>query len=122
MMMDRHDPQWAQLRMFLREATLAIVGPSGAGKSTIARLLFRFYDSAAGGRILIDGQDDRADVTQDSVRAAIGIVPQDSVLFNDTLGYNIAYGAEEADRKPMVEQAARDAALMPLIERLGDRL
>ena len=99
-------------------STLAIVGPSGAGKSTIARLLFRFYDPQ-GGRILIDGQDIAA-CQQDSVRAAIGIVPQDSVLFNDTLAYNIAYGAEGAD-EATVEQAARDAALMPLIERLPDR-
>ena len=100
-------------------STFAIVGPSGAGKSTIARLLFRFYDPQ-GGRILIDGQD-IAQTRQDSVRAAIGIVPQDSVLFNDTLGYNIAYGAEGAD-EAMVEQAARDAALMPLLERLPDGL
>jgi ATP-binding cassette subfamily B protein len=98
--------------------TVAIVGPSGAGKSTIGRLLFRFYDPTQG-RILIDGQD-IARVQQDSVRAAIGIVPQDSVLFNDTLGYNIAYGAEDADEATM-EQAARDAALTPLIERLPDR-
>ncbi|MEM8726876.1 MAG: ABC transporter ATP-binding protein/permease, partial [Pseudomonadota bacterium] len=98
--------------------TLAIVGPSGAGKSTIARLLFRFYDPQSG-RILIDGQD-IAQVQQDSVRAAIGIVPQDSVLFNDTLAYNIAYGAEGADQAT-VEQAARDASLMPLIERLPER-
>lgn len=99
-------------------STLAVVGPSGAGKSTIGRLLFRFYDPGSG-RILIDGQD-IAECQQDSVRAAIGIVPQDSVLFNDTLAYNIAYGAEDADEQT-VEQAARDAALMPLIERLGDR-
>ncbi|WP_252260597.1 ABCB family ABC transporter ATP-binding protein/permease [Erythrobacter aurantius] len=99
-------------------STIAIVGPSGAGKSTIARLLFRFYDPQ-GGRILIDGQD-IARARQDSVRAAIGIVPQDSVLFNDTLAYNIAYGAEASD-EATVEQAARDAALMPLIERLPDR-
>lgn len=99
-------------------SSVAIVGPSGAGKSTIARLLFRFYDPQ-GGRILIDGQD-IARTKQDSVRAAIGIVPQDSVLFNDTLAYNIAYGAEGTD-EATVEQAARDAALMPLIERLPDR-
>jgi ATP-binding cassette subfamily B protein len=83
--------------------TVAIVGPSGAGKSTISRLLFRFYDIAAG-RILIDGQDIR-DVTQASLRAAIGMVPQDTVLFNDTVRYNIRYGrwdASDAD----VEQAA----------------
>lgn len=99
-------------------STLAIVGPSGAGKSTIGRLLFRFYDPQSG-RIVIDGQD-IAQTQQASVRAAIGIVPQDSVLFNDTLAYNIAYGAEDAD-ETVVEQAARDAALMPLIERLPDR-
>ena len=100
--------------------TVAIVGPSGAGKSTIGRLLFRFYDPQ-GGRILIDGQD-IATVTQESVRAAIGIVPQDSVLFNDTLAYNIAYGAPDsaAADQSEVERAARDAALMPLIERLPD--
>src|SRR5262249_59130616 len=70
-------------------ATVAIVGPSGAGKSTISRLLFRFYD-VTGGRILIDGQDVR-DVTQSSLRSAIGMVPQDTVLFNDTIRYNIRY-------------------------------
>ena len=94
---------------------VAIVGPSGAGKSTIARLVFRFYDPWSG-RILIDGQDIR-EVTQTSLRAAIGIVPQDSVLFNDTIGYNIAYGRDGAGLAE-VEQAARDAALMGLIERL----
>ncbi|BDI60284.1 ABCB family ABC transporter ATP-binding protein/permease [Qipengyuania nanhaisediminis] len=99
-------------------STLAIVGPSGAGKSTIARLLFRFYDPQEG-RILIDGQD-IAGVTQDSLRAAIGIVPQDAVLFNDTLAYNIAYGAEGADNA-VIKRAARDAALMPLVERLPER-
>ena len=98
-------------------SSVAIVGPSGAGKSTIGRLLFRFYDPQ-GGRILIDGQDIRK-VQQDSVRAAIGIVPQDSVLFNDKLAYNIAYGAEDASDED-VAQAAQDAALMPLIERLPD--
>ena len=98
--------------------TVAIVGPSGAGKSTLGRLMFRFYDPQ-GGRILIDGQD-LTTVQQESVRAAIGIVPQDSVLFNDTLGYNIAYGAEGAGDET-VERAARDAALMPLIERLPDQ-
>ena len=98
--------------------TVAIVGPSGAGKSTLGRLLFRFYDPQ-GGRILIDGQDLTA-VRQDSVRAAIGIVPQDSVLFNDTLGYNIAYGSEGTSAET-VEKAARDASLMPLIERLPAR-
>ncbi len=93
----------------------AIVGPSGAGKSTIARLLFRFYDPSAG-RILIDGQD-IAGVTQDSLRAAIGIVPQDSVLFNDTIGYNIAYGRDDADEVAL-RQAARDAAILSFIEKL----
>ncbi|MDE2411765.1 MAG: ABC transporter ATP-binding protein/permease [Sphingomonadales bacterium] len=94
---------------------VAIVGPSGAGKSTIARLVFRFYDPWQG-RILIDGQD-IAQVTQASLRAALGIVPQDSVLFNDTIGYNIAYGRDGAGPAE-VEAAARAAALMPLIERL----
>ncbi len=88
--------------------TLAVVGSSGAGKSTIARLLFRFYD-VTGGRISIDGQDIR-DVTQTSLRAAIGIVPQDTVLFNDTIGYNIAYGREGA-RQADVEAAARGAQI-----------
>jgi ATP-binding cassette subfamily B protein len=99
-------------------STTAIVGPSGAGKSTIGRLLFRFYDPLSG-RILVGGED-IATVTQESVRAAIGIVPQDSVLFNDTLAYNIAYGAEGTDQA-RIEEAARDAALTPLIERLPDR-
>ena len=94
---------------------VAVVGPSGAGKSTIARLVFRFYDPWSG-RILIAGQDIR-DVTQSSLRAAVGIVPQDSVLFNDTIGYNIAYGRDGADPAE-VEAAARGAALMDLIGRL----
>ena len=94
---------------------VALVGPSGAGKSTIARLVFRFYDPWQG-RILIDGQDIRT-VTQASLRAAIGIVPQDSVLFNETIGYNIAYGRAGAGADE-VEAAARGAALMDLIERL----
>ncbi|MCB2047092.1 MAG: ABC transporter ATP-binding protein/permease [Novosphingobium sp.] len=94
---------------------VAIVGPSGAGKSTIARLLFRFYDPQSG-RILIDGQD-IATVTQASLRAHLGIVPQDSVLFNESIGYNIAYGRDGASLAD-VEAAARSAALMPLIERL----
>ncbi|MDC8754434.1 ABC transporter ATP-binding protein/permease [Erythrobacter sp. sf7] len=98
-------------------STTAIVGPSGAGKSTIGRLLFRFYDPQ-GGRVLVGGED-IVRVTQDSLRAQIGIVPQDSVLFNESLAYNIAYGAEGADMD-VVEQAARDAALMPLISRLPD--
>ena len=99
-------------------STTAIVGPSGAGKSTIGRLLFRFYDPLSG-RVLVGGED-IAQVTQESVRAAIGIVPQDSVLFNEDLAYNIGYGADGADQT-MIEQAARDAALTPLIERLPDR-
>jgi len=98
-------------------SNIAIVGPSGAGKSTIGRLLFRFYDPVEG-RVLVGGKD-IATVSQASLRALIGIVPQDSVLFNDTLGYNIAYGAQGADMAA-VEQAARDAALMPLINRLPD--
>jgi ATP-binding cassette, subfamily B, heavy metal transporter len=88
--------------------TAAIVGPSGAGKSTIARLLFRFYD-VTGGRITIDGQDLR-DVTQSSLRASVGIVPQDTVLFNDSIGYNIGYGREGAGQTE-VEAAARGAAI-----------
>lgn len=88
--------------------TLAIVGPSGAGKSTIARLLFRFYDPQ-GGRITIDGQDISA-VTQKSLRAAIGIVPQDTVLFNDSIGYNIAYGREGASADE-IAVAAKGAAI-----------
>jgi ATP-binding cassette subfamily B protein len=74
--------------------TVAVVGPSGAGKSTISRLIFRFYD-VSGGRIMIDGQDIRS-VTQASLRAAIGMVPQDTVLFNDTIRYNIQYGRWDA--------------------------
>ncbi|HXD14834.1 MAG TPA: ABC transporter ATP-binding protein/permease [Xanthobacteraceae bacterium] len=88
--------------------TVAIVGPSGAGKSTISRLLFRFYD-VTGGRILIDGQDIR-DVTQASLRAAIGMVPQDTVLFNDTIRYNIRYGQWDAS-DAAVEEAARLAQI-----------
>jgi ATP-binding cassette, subfamily B, heavy metal transporter len=95
--------------------SLAVVGPSGAGKSTLARLLYRFYDPT-GGRILIDGQDIR-EVSQASLRAAIGIVPQDTVLFNDTIGYNIAYGRAGADRDA-VEQAARGAAIHDFVAAL----
>jgi ABC-type transport system involved in Fe-S cluster assembly fused permease/ATPase subunit len=94
---------------------VAVVGPSGAGKSTLARLVFRFYDPWSG-RILIDGQDIRQ-VTQASLRAVLGIVPQDSVLFNDTIGYNIAYGRDGAGLAD-VEAAAQAAALTGLIERL----
>jgi ATP-binding cassette subfamily B protein len=96
---------------------VAIVGPSGSGKSTISRLLFRFYDTT-GGRILIDGQDVR-EVSQASLRAAIGIVPQDTVLFNDTIGYNIGYGRPGADRAA-VEQAARLAHIHDFVTGLPD--
>jgi len=98
---------------------VAIVGPSGAGKSTIGRLLFRFYDPQSG-RILIDGQD-IASVTQASLRAALGIVPQDSVLFNDTIGYNIAYGREGAGAAE-VAAAAQGAAISDLLTRLPQGL
>ena len=96
---------------------VAIVGPSGAGKSTIARLLFRFYDVAEGA-VRIDGQDVR-DVAQDSVRAAIGIVPQDTVLFNDTVYYNIAYGRPGATTAE-IEDAARLAAIHDFITSTPD--
>lgn len=92
--------------------TTAVVGPSGAGKSTLVRLLFRFYDPQ-GGRVLIDGQDLRA-VAQASVRAAIGLVPQDVVLFNASLAYNIAYGRPDATRDE-IEAAARAARLETLL-------
>src|SRR6187401_3127803 len=92
--------------------TVAVVGPSGAGKSTISRLLFRFYD-LSGGRIMIDGQD-ISRVSQKSLRQAIGMVPQDTVLFNDTIRYNIRYGRWEATDAE-VEEAARLAQIDPLI-------
>ncbi|MBE7733599.1 ABCB family ABC transporter ATP-binding protein/permease [Devosia faecipullorum] len=95
--------------------TLAIVGPTGAGKSTISRLLFRFYD-VTGGRISIDGQDMR-DVTQESLRSAIGMVPQDTVLFNDTIGYNIEYGRPGASAEE-IREAARMAQVGGFIEAL----
>ncbi len=95
--------------------TVAVVGASGSGKSTLVRLLFRFYD-VTGGSIRIDGQDIR-DVSQESLRAAIGIVPQDTVLFNDTLYYNIAYGRPDATREQVVE-AARAAHILHFIESL----
>jgi ABC-type transport system involved in Fe-S cluster assembly fused permease/ATPase subunit len=95
----------------------AIVGPSGAGKSTIARLLYRFYDPSAG-RILIDDQDIEH-VTQRSLRAAIGIVPQDTVLFNDTIGYNIGYGRDGATQAD-IEQGARGAAIDRFIAALPE--
>ena len=97
--------------------TVAVVGPSGAGKSTLSRLLFRFYEPT-GGRITIDGQDIRK-VSQESLRRAIGIVPQDSVLFNDTIGYNIAYGRDGAGQAE-VEEAARGAAIHDFVASLPD--
>ena len=97
--------------------TIAIVGPSGAGKSTISRLLFRFYDIQQGA-IRIDGQDIR-DVTQQSLRAAIGMVPQDTVLFNDTIRYNIRYGRVSASDEE-VREAAELARIGGFIERLPD--
>ncbi|WP_067333744.1 ABCB family ABC transporter ATP-binding protein/permease [Stappia indica] len=97
--------------------TVAIVGPSGAGKSTISRLLFRFYD-VTGGRITIDGQDVR-DVTQESLRRATGMVPQDTVLFNDTVAYNIRYGRPEASEAE-VHEAARMAQIADFIAALPD--
>ena len=117
----RYDPR----RPILREvdfavppgAKVALVGPSGAGKSTIARLLFRFYDVDQGA-IEIDGQDIR-EVTQDSLRRAIGVVPQDTVLFNDTIYYNIAYGRPEATRAE-IELAARLARIDDFIASLPD--
>jgi ATP-binding cassette subfamily B protein len=97
--------------------TVAIVGPSGAGKSTISRLLFRFYD-VQDGAVLIDGQNVR-DVTQESLRSAIGMVPQDTVLFNDTVAYNIRYGRVDAEEEE-VRRAAELAQIGPFIERLPD--
>jgi len=97
--------------------SVAIVGPSGAGKSTIARLLFRFYDVSAGA-IEIDGQDIR-EITQDSLRRAIGVVPQDTVLFNDTIFYNIAYGRPGASRAE-IEEAARLAHIHDFVAALPD--
>lgn len=97
--------------------TLAVVGSSGAGKSTLSRLLYRFYNVSAGS-ILIDGQDVR-DLTQSSVRAAIAIVPQDTVLFNESIYYNIAYGRLDATRDEVI-QAARYAHIHPFIESLPD--
>ncbi len=96
---------------------LAVVGPTGAGKSTLSRLLFRFYDPTAG-RILIDGQD-ISGVTQDSLRHAIGVVPQDTVLFNDTIRYNIAYGRPGASQAE-IEAAARQAQVHEFVLRLPD--
>jgi ATP-binding cassette subfamily B protein len=98
-------------------STTAVVGATGSGKSTLARLLFRFYDAGAG-RVLVDGQDVRS-VTQASLRAAIGIVPQDTVLFNDTIEYNIAYGRPGASHDDVVA-AARAAHIHDFIETLPD--
>jgi ATP-binding cassette subfamily B protein len=95
--------------------TVAIVGSSGSGKSTIGRLLFRFYDIGSG-RVMIDGQDIR-DVTLESLHAAIGVVPQDTVLFNDTIRYNIAYGRDDATEAEVIA-AARAARLHEFIARL----
>jgi ATP-binding cassette subfamily B protein len=105
--------------------TVAVVGHSGSGKSTLARLLFRFYDvndnidGVSGGRILINGQDIR-EVTQGSLRRAIGIVPQDTVLFNDTIYYNIAYGNTAASRDDVIA-AARAASIHDFVETLPDK-
>ena len=97
---------------------VAIVGPSGAGKSTLSRLLFRFYDPQQG-RILIDGQD-ISQVRQDTVRAAIGVVPQDTVMFNATVGYNIGYGHFGADQNA-IEKAAKLASIDKFIDQLPDK-
>lgn len=97
--------------------TLAVVGSSGAGKSTISRILFRFYDVIKG-KILIDGQDIKI-VTQQSLRRSIGIVPQDTVLFNDTIGYNILYGRMDATKAEIVE-AAKQAKIHDFIESLPE--
>jgi len=98
-------------------ATVAVVGHSGSGKSTLSRLLFRFYDVSEG-RITIDGHDIR-EVTQASLRAALGIVPQDTVLFNDTLYYNIHYGRPDASREEVIE-AARAAHIHDFIQSLPE--
>jgi ATP-binding cassette subfamily B protein len=95
--------------------TVAVVGTTGAGKSTLARLLYRFYD-VTGGRITIDGQN-ISEITQDSLRTAIGIVPQDTVLFNDTIYYNIAYGRPDATKDDIVA-AARAAHIHDFIQSL----
>jgi ATP-binding cassette subfamily B protein len=95
--------------------TVAVVGPTGAGKSTLSRILYRFYDIASGA-VRIDGRDIR-DISQASLRAAIGMVPQDTVLFNDTIGYNIAYARPDATQSE-IEQAARDAQIHDFIAQL----
>jgi len=98
-------------------AKIAVVGTSGSGKSTLARLLYRFYD-AGGGRIVVNGRDIR-ELKQESLRAAIGIVPQDTVLFNDTIYYNILYGRPDAARAEVIE-AARAAHIHDFVERMPD--
>jgi ATP-binding cassette subfamily B protein len=116
-----YDPK----RQILRDVTfdvpagkkVAVVGPSGAGKSTLARLLYRFYDVSSGA-VLINGTDIR-DVTQTSLRAAIGIVPQDTVLFNDTIYYNIQYGRPDATREEVIA-AAKAAHIHDFIVSLPD--
>ena len=97
--------------------SIAVVGSTGSGKSTIGRLLFRFYD-VIGGAIRIDGQDIR-DITQSSLHDQIGVVPQDTVLFNDTIRYNIAYGRADASEAEII-QAAKDAQIHDFIDRLPD--
>jgi len=118
----RYDPKREILRDVSFEIpagrTVAVVGHSGSGKSTLARLLFRFYD-ATDGRITVNGVDIR-DVTQASLRAAIGIVPQDTVLFNDTIAYNIRYGRPGASEEEAIA-AARAAHIHDFIESLPDR-
>jgi ATP-binding cassette, subfamily B, heavy metal transporter len=114
-----YDPDRQILKGISLEAapgeTVAIVGSTGSGKSTIGRLLFRFYD-VQGGALKIDGQDVR-DVTQESLHRAIGVVPQDTVLFNDTIGYNIGYGHDNATQAE-IEAAARSAQIHDFIQRL----
>lgn len=115
---DANRPILKEVTLFVPPGqTIAVVGPSGSGKSTIGRLLFRFYD-VQGGRVLIDGQDVR-DVTQESLHAAIGVVPQDTVLFNDTIGYNIGYGRAGATQTE-IEEAARAAQIHDFISSLPD--
>jgi ATP-binding cassette subfamily B protein len=124
-MLDRVSFDYEPARPILKDVTLkvpagqtvAIVGPSGSGKSTIGRLLFRFYD-VTGGALRIDGQDVR-EITQDSLHAAIGVVPQDTVLFNDTILYNIAYGRPDASREELIA-AAKAAKIHDFIMSLPD--